>query len=109
MRTVKSRDIMPIPTKRELIREVRGGEPYEYYPLAQHIVVAPGVCGGRPTFKYTRLEVSMILSSIAAGQSVQEVVRVYALSQLTPEAVVEAIHLADTALSESAQGLRLAA
>ena len=51
----------------------------------------------------------MILASIAAGQSVQEIVRAYALSQLTPEAVTEAIHLADTALSEAAQGLQLAA
>lgn len=109
MRTAKSRTVASVPTTGELIREEYGGEPYEYYPLGQYIVVAPGVCGGRPTFKYTRLEVSMILSSIAAGQSVQEVVRAYALSQLTPEAVVEAIHLADTALSKSAQGLRLAA
>jgi hypothetical protein len=30
------------------IQEIRGGEPYEYYPLGRHIVVAPGVCKGEP-------------------------------------------------------------
>jgi len=35
---------------------MRGGEPYEYYPLGEYIVIAPGVCGGRPTFKGTRLD-----------------------------------------------------
>lgn len=37
-------------TKRELVSEIYGGEPYEYYPLGEHIVAAPGVCRGRPTF-----------------------------------------------------------
>ena len=35
-----------------LVREMYGGEPYEYYPLGSYIVVAPRVCGGRPTFWY---------------------------------------------------------
>jgi len=30
----------------KLVREMVGGEPYEYYPLGNHIVAAPGVCGG---------------------------------------------------------------
>src|SRR5215510_566674 len=34
-----------------------GGEAYEDYPLGQYIVAAPGVCGGRPTFKYTRIDI----------------------------------------------------
>ena len=41
----------------KLVREKMGGESYEYYPLGQYIVVAPGVCGGRPTFKNTRIDV----------------------------------------------------
>lgn len=36
----------------ELMTEIVGGEPYEYYPLGEYVVRAPGVCGGRPTFKY---------------------------------------------------------
>ena len=44
---------VPVP-KRELEREMVGDEPYEYYPLGKYIVAAPGVYGGRLTFKYTR-------------------------------------------------------
>ncbi len=86
-----------------------GAEPYEYYPLGDYVVVALGICGGRPTFKYTRLEVSVILSLLAAGETVQQVVQEYSLSNLTPEAVAEAIRLADKALVESAQILQPAA
>jgi hypothetical protein len=50
-------------SKLELVRETVGGEPYEYYPLGQYVVIAPGVCGGRPTFKYTRLDVSASVTS----------------------------------------------
>jgi uncharacterized protein (DUF433 family) len=93
----------------EPVREIYGGEVYEYYPLSEHIVVAPGVCGGRPTFKYTRLEVSTILSLIAAGETVKQIAQAYALSRLTPDAVREAIYLADQTLVQSTQLLPLAA
>jgi uncharacterized protein (DUF433 family) len=86
-----------------------GGELYEYYPLGKYVVSAPGVCGGRPTFKYTRLEVSTILALIASGETIEQVVQAYALSQLTPEAVQEAIRLADQALAQSAEILQPAA
>jgi len=56
---------------KELTRELYG-EWYEYVPLGKHVVAAPGVCGGRPTFKYTRLEVSVILDLLAAGWSAQK-------------------------------------
>jgi hypothetical protein len=57
----------------ELVREMYGDSLYEYYPLGKYIVAAPGICGGRPTFKYTRLEVSVILSLIALGETVEQV------------------------------------
>src|SRR5207247_6585588 len=44
-------------TAKQLVCEIVEGEPYEYYPLGQYIVIAPGVCGGRPTFKNTRIDV----------------------------------------------------
>lgn len=97
----KKTEMKPVETK--LTREIYGNEPYEYYPLGEYVVVAPDVCGSRPTFKYTRLEVSVVLSLIASGETIDEVVRAYSLSQLTPEAVQEAIHLADQALIQSAK------
>lgn len=83
-----------------------GGELYKYYPLGRYVVSAPGVCGGRPTFKYTRLEVSTILALIASGETIEQVVQAYAPSRLTPEAVREAIRLADQALVQSAEILQ---
>jgi len=90
-------------SQKKLAREMYGGEVYEYYPLGKYIVAAPGVCGGRPTFKYTRLEVSFILALIAAGKTVKQVVQSYSLSCITPEAVKEAIHLANQAFLRSAK------
>ena len=82
----------------KLVREMVGGELYEYYPLGNHIVAAPGVCGGRPTFKDTRLEAAVILDLLAASWTVEQVVHAYAGSRLTPEAVAEAVRLAKEAL-----------
>lgn len=35
-------------TTPQLTREMVGGEWYEHVPLGEHVVAAPGVCGGRP-------------------------------------------------------------
>ncbi len=72
--------------------------PCEYYPIGQYIVAAPGVCGGRPTFKYTHLEVAVVLDLLAAGWTTEHILREYAQSKLTPEAIAEAIRLAKEAL-----------
>jgi uncharacterized protein (DUF433 family) len=85
-------------TTLQLIREVSGDTVYEYYPIGHYIVAAPSVCGGRPTFKYTRLEVATILDLLAAGWTVECLVQEYAQSRLTPEAIAEAIRLAKEAL-----------
>ena len=90
----------------ELVREVCGREPYAYYPLGKYVVVAPGICGGRPTFKYTRLEVGVVLSLLAQGETIAQVVEEYALSRLTPAAIAEAIDLANRALVESVKSLQ---
>lgn len=73
----------------QLVREIVGGEPYEYYPLTHHIVRAVGVCGGRPTFKYTRVEIAGTLERLAAGETVDDIVEGYQ-GRLTREAVSEA-------------------
>jgi uncharacterized protein (DUF433 family) len=90
----------------KLMQEMYGGEPYEYYPLGKYIVAAPGVCGGRPTFKYTRLETSMILSLLVAGDSIEELVQAYSESHLTREAVREALRLANQAFLQSTKNLQ---
>ncbi|MCE7985665.1 MAG: DUF433 domain-containing protein [Caldilinea sp. CFX5] len=81
----------------ELVREMYGGELYEYYPLGKYIVRAPGVCGGRPTFKYTRLEPSVILAQLSLGRTVEELVAAYQPSRVSVEGVYEAIKLANQA------------
>jgi uncharacterized protein (DUF433 family) len=85
--------------KRQLVSEIVGGEPYEYYPLGEHVVAAPGVCGGRPTFKYTRIDVRHAMSLLSGGWTVEEVARAY---EIPLAAVQEVLDLAVQALTERA-------
>jgi uncharacterized protein (DUF433 family) len=62
---------------KKLVRETVGGEPYDYYPVGRHIVIAHGICGGRPTFKYTRIDVRHALRLVAAGRPIEQVARGY--------------------------------
>jgi uncharacterized protein (DUF433 family) len=78
-------------TPKTLVGEMVGGEWYEYYPLGQYIVVAPGVCGGRPTFKYTRIDVRHALGLLATGRTTEQVAHGY---DIPVEAVQEALELA---------------
>src|SRR6266581_3091859 len=75
----------------KLVREMVGEESYEYYPLGQYIVAAPGVCGGRPTCKYTRIDVHHALGLLAAGRTAAQVAQSY---DLPVEAVQEGLRLA---------------
>ena len=75
-----------------LVVEMVGGESYEYAPLGQHIVRAVGVCGGRPTVKYTRIEMSHLLDRIAQGDSIEEITGDYS-QRVSREAVAEAIEI----------------
>jgi uncharacterized protein (DUF433 family) len=73
----------------QLVTEIYGGEPYAYYPLGEFVVRAPGVCGGRPTFKYTRIEVTGTLQRLLAGESLEDIVAGYG-GRVSVEAVREA-------------------
>src|SRR5215468_587210 len=84
----------------KLVHEMRGGESYEYYPLGRHIVAAPGVCGGRPTFKYTRIDVRHALNLLAAGRSIERVAEGY---KIPIAAVREALALAAKAFDQHSQ------
>src|ERR671929_1899923 len=79
-------------TMPELITEEVNGERYQYYPLGEHVVRALGVCGGRPTFKYTRIEITGTLDRLAAGESLDTIVEGYR-GRVSREAVMEAIQI----------------
>ncbi|MBD3397544.1 DUF433 domain-containing protein [Candidatus Micrarchaeota archaeon] len=71
------------------------GETYEYYSLGRYIVRAKGVCGGRPTFKHTRIEVNGTLDRLDAGEDIDDIVRGYK-GLVRKEAILEAMELAKT-------------
>jgi len=89
---------------KKLVREVVGGEPYEYYPLGDYIVAAPGICGGRPTFKYTRVEVEVVLDLLAAGESMERLVENFQ-GRIPREAIKEALRLAASLLKREARSV----
>jgi len=76
----------------KLITEIVGGGSYQYYPLGEHVVRAVGVCGGRPTFKYTRIEITGTLERLAAGESIHDIVEGYR-GRVSHEAITEAVRL----------------
>ena len=84
----------------KLVEEQVDGETYALSPLGLHIVRAPDVCGGRPTFKYTRIEVAGALGRLAAGESVDSIVSGYN-GRVSREAVLEAIDIAARNLVET--------
>ena len=92
----------------ELITEMVGGETYEYYPLGEYVVRAVGVCGGRPTFKYTRIEIIGTLERFAAGASIDSIVQGYQ-GRVTREAVVEALRFVIAQFSKTLPALEPAA
>ena len=74
----------------QTVQEIVGGEIYEYQPLGEYIVRATGVCGGRPTFKYTRIEVSGVLNRLSSGENLDDIAVGYA-GRVPREALLEAI------------------
>ncbi len=79
----------------QLVTETVGGEPYQYYPLGEHVVRAVGICGGRPTFKYTRIEITGTLDRLAAGENLDNIVKGYS-GRVSREAIIEAIQIVTT-------------
>ncbi len=76
---------------KKLMREMVGGEPYEYYRMGRYIVSAPGICGGRPTFKYTRIDVRHALRFLAEGYTVEGLAKAW---RIPIAAIREALELA---------------
>jgi uncharacterized protein (DUF433 family) len=55
-------------------------------------VRAVGICGGRPTFKYTRIEITGTLDRLAAGESLDTIVAGYC-GRISCEAAIEAVQI----------------
>lgn len=91
-----------------LVTEIVGGEPYSYYPLGQYVVRAPQVCRGRPTFKYTRIEITGALERLAAGESVDDLVQGYR-GRVPREAITEAVQVMTAQFIEKLPALEPAA
>ena len=75
-----------------LVTEVIENEPYTYFPLGKHVVRAIGVCGGRPTFKYTRIEITGTLERLSAGEPIEKMVLGYR-GRVSCDAIIEAIQI----------------
>jgi uncharacterized protein (DUF433 family) len=91
--------------KKRMVREIVGGESYDYFPLGKHVVSCPEVCSGRPTFKYTRIEVENILDLVAAGWSIKKIVADFS-GRISAPAVEEALRIAAKTLVRHAPGKR---
>jgi len=89
------------------IVEDRGDHFYEYYPLGEHIVIAPGICSGRPTFKYTRVEMFFVLKHIANGESIDNIIKWFD-GKITHEGIQEAMNLVVNNYQESLSKMELA-
>ncbi len=77
----------------ELVTEIVGEENYQYFSIGTHVVCAPEICDGRPTFKYTGIEVAGVLAMLADGDTVDEIVEDY-YGRISREAILEAIQIA---------------
>lgn len=92
----------------ELMTEIVDGALYRYHPLGDHIVRAVGVCGQRPTFKYTRIEIAGTLDRLATGETIAEIVEGYR-GRVSRSAILEAIHLVTRRFVETLPELEPAA
>ena len=92
----------------DIMTEIIGGEIYQYYPLGEHVVRAIGICGGRPTFKYTRIEITGTLDRLAAGEGIDKIVAGYQ-GRVSHEAIIEAIKLVSERFIKTLPELELVA
>jgi uncharacterized protein (DUF433 family) len=70
------------------ITEEINGEKYEYLPLGKYVVAARGVCGGRPTIKYHRLDARYVLALIKSGGNPGQVASEYGIPVAAVEEVI---------------------
>jgi uncharacterized protein (DUF433 family) len=75
----------------KLVKEEIHGVVIEYYPIGKYVVIQPGVQGGLPTIKNTRITAGVLVGWVGKGYTPEEVARDY---RIAPEAVKEAVELA---------------
>lgn len=75
-----------------LIQENSHGISVEYYPIGKYVVVQPGVCGGRPTMKNTRVDARHVLGALRRGDTPEQIAEAY---RIPVEAIHEAVKLAE--------------
>ncbi|HXP63087.1 MAG TPA: DUF433 domain-containing protein [Dongiaceae bacterium] len=63
--------------------------------LGRHIVADPGICGGQPTFKGTRIMVWIVLEQLDRGLTWDEIVREWS-GKVSKAAIAEAIAIANS-------------
>jgi uncharacterized protein (DUF433 family) len=66
--------------------------------LGQYIVADPRICGGRPTFKGTRVTVADVLADVEQGLSWDFIAYRWGDGKIDRAAIAEAIHMARCAL-----------
>jgi len=64
--------------------------------IGKYLMIDPEICHGQMTFKGTRVPVDTVLTFLAKGYSMDQLLRSW--PELTRPAVEEAIHLASQAL-----------
>lgn len=62
--------------------------------LGAHVIADPRICGGKPTFKGTRIMVWQVLEDVAAGKSWDFITQVRWGGRLSAAAIGEAVRLA---------------
>src|SRR3989442_1105432 len=76
--------------------------------FGEYIVSDPKICGGDLTFKGTRILVEHVLYYVAKGKDWDWICLAYD-GNISPEAIAEAVNLANQALREKTGGRRRAA
>lgn len=89
---VTAKKIRAVSRLPEMQVEEFGGREYAFVPLGEYIVAARGVCGGRPTIKYTRLDARHIIGMLRAGEAPEQIARNHKISLA---AIAEAEELAE--------------
>ena len=74
--------------------------------LGRHIVTAPKICHGQPTFRGTRILVADVLDQVAGGLAWETIIEEWHGS-LSADAIAEAVSLAGKAFLDHAEDYTL--